>query len=43
MESLYNANHIIGLKKILKNNNLSMTGTKKILVRRIINANIILS
>ena len=41
MESLFKGNHIVGLKNILKNNNLPVSGTKKILVKRIINAKII--
>jgi hypothetical protein len=39
MEKLYKSNHIIGLKKILKEINLSVSGTKKVLVARIINSN----
>jgi len=37
METLFKASHIVGLKKILKDKGLNLTGTKKILVRRIIN------
>jgi hypothetical protein len=39
METLYKANHIIGLKKILRDKGLLLGGTKKILVKRIIYAN----
>lgn len=37
MENLFKSTTIIGLKQILKNNNLSVSGTKRILVERIIN------
>lgn len=37
MEQLFKTTNIIGLKKILKEKGLSMSGTKKILVTRIIN------
>jgi hypothetical protein len=40
METLFKTNTIIGLKKILKNNNLLVSGTKKILVKRIIESKI---
>jgi len=42
MDTLFKANHIIGLKKILKNHNLPVSGTKKTLVMRIVNSNITL-
>jgi hypothetical protein len=37
METLFKLSHIVALKKILKDKGLNLTGTKKILVRRIIN------
>ena len=39
MELLFKASHIIGLKKILKEKGLNVSGTKKVLVKRIINYN----
>jgi hypothetical protein len=39
MEKLCKSNHIVGLKKMLKDMNLPVSGTKKILVKRIIEAN----
>jgi hypothetical protein len=39
MELLFKASHIIGLKKILKEKGLNVSGTKKVLVKRIIKYN----
>lgn len=38
METLCNSTHIIGLKKMLREKGLLLTGTKKILVKRLIHA-----